>query len=123
MLQESRLEATRRFFTEQKETHTDAHGNNVRLPTNGVFGIQVLPHSNVITEVHIVDSCPSHLVMGRSSLTVEDEETRRPTQKVCSIQTANGIIEGSQTAEAYVQEWNTNVVVTLGDDLPTVFCG
>ena len=54
--------------------------------------------------MHIVDSCPSHLVMGRSSLTVVDEETIRPTQKVCSIQTANGIIEGSQTAEAYVKE-------------------
>ena len=70
-----------------------------------------------------VESGVSHHMMGRSSLQVEEKKTVRATRKAYSIQTANGIIEATQKAEANVIALSTYVVVTLVEDSPAVTLG
>ena len=53
---------------------------------------------------------------GHSSLTTDENQTNIPTETVNSVQTAIGIVEGSQEAEVHIIELNTYLNVKQVED-------
>ena len=69
-------------------------------------------------------NCREYMVdsgAGQSSLTSEERQTKKATDKDFSFQTANGIEEVMGKAEVYINEVDTDVYVKLVEGWPTVF--